>query len=67
MAEIFRLLPADPTTESRLFLVKDKTDQDIVNIMGWRRLLPNKVAVPLPNAAASNFYQCSALDNHCQI
>jgi|JI10StandDraft_1071094.scaffolds.fasta_scaffold299192_2 hypothetical protein len=68
MAELFKLFPPDPTTDSKLVVVKERPDRESIplNILGWRRILPNKIAVPIQSAEVGA-YQCSALDSNCII
>ncbi len=68
MTEIFKLVPFDPTTDSKLMLLKDRQDREPISltILGWQRVLPNKAVVPVANPD-TGMYQCTALDNHCCI
>jgi hypothetical protein len=52
MTELFKLYPQYPTSDSKLVVLKDRNDREPVplNILGWRRILPNKIAVPVQSA-----------------
>lgn len=45
MTEYFKLVPHDPTTSSKLIIARNHPDSEHIQptIMGWKRLLPNKV------------------------
>jgi hypothetical protein len=68
MLELFKLYPQDPTTDSKLVVLKDRNDREPVplNILGWRRIFPNKISVSVQSAEVGA-YQCTVLDSNCII
>jgi hypothetical protein len=68
MSELFKLYPQDPTSDSKLIVLKGRDDREPItlNILGWRRILPNKIAVHVQSAEVGA-YQCTALDSNCII
>lgn len=63
-----KLYPLDPFTDTKLTVVIENGDRDssLINIEGWRRILPNKTAVNVDNREGIN-YQCTPLDQNCCI
>ncbi len=68
MTENFKLLPTEPTTNCKIAIVKERQDRESVplSILGWNRVLPNKMVVPVVNLEPGT-YQCTALDSYCCI